>query len=53
MAFPWQEGKWLARQYVAEQTPRYTYLLEMQDRPKAPNAFSTVASVCLTVYGIR
>ena len=51
--FPWQEGKWLARQYTAQQTPKYTYLLEMQDRPKAPNEYSTVASVCVTVYGIR
>lgn len=51
--FPWQEGKWLARQYTAQQTPKYTYLLEMQDRPKAPNEYSTLASVCVTVYGIR
>lgn len=51
--FPWQEGQWLARQYTAEQTPKYTYLVEMQDRPKQPNDFSTKASVCVTVYGIR
>ncbi|MVN86271.1 hypothetical protein GO986_05785 [Deinococcus sp. HMF7620] len=51
--FPWQEGQWLARQYTAQPTPRYTYLLELQDRPKEPNRFSTEASVCITVFGIR
>lgn len=51
--FPWQEGQWLSRQYTAEATPRYTYLLELQDRPKAPGAYSTVASACMTVFGLR
>lgn len=51
--FPWQEGQWTARQYSSQMTPKYTYLLEMQDRAKAPNAYSSVASVCVTVFGIR
>lgn len=51
--FPWSEGQWLSRQYTAEMTPRYTYVLELQDRPKEPNAYSTVASACMTVFGIR
>lgn len=51
--FPWNEGQWLARQYTAQMTPRYTYLLETQDRPREANAYSTVASVCVTVFGIR
>lgn len=51
--FPWQEGQWLARQYTAQMTPKYTYLVEMQDRPKDPGAYSVVANVCMTVYGLR
>lgn len=51
--FPWQEGKWLARQYVAELTPKYTYLMEMVNRPLQPGEYTTRSSVCVTVYGIR
>ncbi|KQR37705.1 hypothetical protein [Deinococcus sp. Leaf326] len=51
--FPWSEGQWLSRQYTAQMTPRYTYVLDLQDRPKEPNAYSTVASACVTVFGIR
>ena len=51
--FPWQEGQWMARQYTSEFTRGYTYLLEMQDRPKEPGAFGQVASVCVTVLGLR
>lgn len=51
--FPWQDGQWLSRQYTAEATPRYTYLLELQDRPRAPGTYSTVASACMTIFGLR
>lgn len=51
--FPWQDGQWLSRQYTADATPRYTYLLEMQDRPRAAGTYSTVASACMTVFGLR
>ena len=52
-SFPWNDGQWLARQYAAQGTPGYAYLMELQDRPKEPNAYSTVASACVTVFGLR
>lgn len=51
--FPWMDGQWLARQYTSQLTPRYTYLVELQDRPKEPNAYYVQSNVCVTVYGIR
>ncbi|UQN07939.1 hypothetical protein [Deinococcus sp. QL22] len=51
--FPWNDGQWLSRQYTAQSTPRFTYLLEMQDRPRQEGTYSTLSSVCITVFGVR
>lgn len=51
--FPWQDGQWLSRQYSSDATPKYAYLLELQDRPKAQGQYSTLASACMTVFGLR
>lgn len=51
--FPWQDGQWLSRQYTSQATPKHTYLLEMQDQPKAQGTYTTVASACMTVFGLR
>ncbi|MFB9992095.1 hypothetical protein ACFFLM_09000 [Deinococcus oregonensis] len=53
MPFPWQEGQWLSRQYTAQSTPHFTYLLEMQDRPREEGTYGTASNICITVFGIR
>lgn len=53
LPFPWHEGQWLDRQYTSQSTPRFTYLLEMQDRPKEQGSYSTLSNVCITVFGVR
>ncbi|AFZ67047.1 hypothetical protein [Deinococcus peraridilitoris] len=48
--YPWQVGQWMSRQYAAEATPGYAYLLEVQERA---DVGSGGANICMTVFSQR